>query len=127
MFFCIENVIVLLSFLKNDCFFKIFFQRFKLHFRLVQMTLKLITFVQSHKVIECFYYNNAYEQNHMFLYHVPSTTSHPNPIFNLSTKFQFFLKNVHCRLNFNEKKKVESQIFLTILYVFADFMLIMDF
>ena len=56
--FCIENVIFLLSFLKNDCFLKIFF--LKSHFRLVQMTLKSITFVQKHKVIEHFYYNNAH-------------------------------------------------------------------
>ena len=60
MVFCIENVIFLLSFLKNDCFLKIFFPRFKSHFRLVQMTLKSITFVLSHKVIEHFYYNNAH-------------------------------------------------------------------
>ena len=60
MVFCIENVIFLLSFLKNDCFLKIFFPRFKSHFRLVQMTLKSITFVQNHKVIEHFYYNNAH-------------------------------------------------------------------
>ena len=60
MVFCIENVIFLLSFLKNDCFLKIFFPRFKSHFRLVQMTLKSITFVQNHKVIEHFYYNNVH-------------------------------------------------------------------
>ena len=58
MVFCIENVIFLLSFLKNDCFLKIFF--LKSHFRLVQMTLKSITFVQNHKNIEHFYYNNAH-------------------------------------------------------------------
>ena len=58
MVFCTENVIFLLSFLKNDCFLKIFF--LKSHFRLVQMTLKSITFVQNHKVIEHFYYNNAH-------------------------------------------------------------------
>ena len=57
--FCIENVIFLLSFLKNDCFLKIFFPRFKSHFRLVQMILKSITLMQNHKVIEHFYYNNT--------------------------------------------------------------------
>ena len=60
MDFCIENVIFLLRFLKNDSFLKFFFPRFKSHFRLVQMTLKSITFVQNHKVIEHFYYNNAH-------------------------------------------------------------------
>ena len=60
MVFCIENVIFLLTFLKNDYFLKIFFPRFKSHFRLVQMTLKSITFVQNHKVIKHFYYNNAH-------------------------------------------------------------------
>ena len=60
MFFRIEIAISLLSFLKHHCFLKIFFQRFKSHFRLVQMTLKSITFVQNHKVIEHFYYNNAH-------------------------------------------------------------------
>ena len=60
MIFCIENVISPLSFLKNYCFLKIFFPRLKLHFRLVEMTLKSITFVQNHKVIEHFYYNNAH-------------------------------------------------------------------
>ena len=51
------------KFLKNDCFLKIFFPRFKSHFRLFQMTLKSITFVQNHKVIEYFYYNNAHLNN----------------------------------------------------------------
>ena len=60
MVFCIENAIFLLSFLKSDCFFKIFFPRFISRFRLVQMTWKSITFVQNHKVIEHFYYNNAH-------------------------------------------------------------------
>ena len=60
MVFCIENVIFLLSFLKNDCFLKIFFPRFKADFTLVQMTLKSITFVQNHRVIYHFYYNNAH-------------------------------------------------------------------
>ena len=63
MLFCIENIILLLSFLKNDCFLKIFFPRFKSHFRLVQMTLKSITFVQNHKVTEHFYYNNVHRNN----------------------------------------------------------------
>ena len=58
--FVTENVIILLSFLKNDCFLKIFFPRFNSHFRLVQMILKSVTFVQSHQVIEHFYYNNAH-------------------------------------------------------------------
>ena len=58
--FWIKNDIFLLSFFKNDCFLKIFFPRFKSHFRLVQMTLKSITFVENHKVIEHFYYNNAH-------------------------------------------------------------------
>ena len=44
-------VIFLPSFLKNDCFLKNFFPRFKSHFRLVEMTLKSITFVQNHKGI----------------------------------------------------------------------------
>ena len=57
MVFCIENVIFLLRFLRNDCFLKIFFPKFKSHFRL---SLKSITFVQNHKVIEHFYYNNAH-------------------------------------------------------------------
>ena len=56
--FHIENFIFLLSFLKNDCFLNIFFPRFKSYFRLVQMILKLITFVQNHKVIEHFCYKN---------------------------------------------------------------------
>ena len=59
MVFCIENVIFLLSF----CFLKIFFPRFKSHFSLVQMTLKSITFVLNHKVIEHFYYNNPHLNN----------------------------------------------------------------
>ena len=46
--FCIENLIFLLSFLNNDCFLKIFLPRFNSHFRLVQMTIKSITFVESH-------------------------------------------------------------------------------
>ena len=58
MFF--ENVIFLLSFLKNDCFLKIFFPRFKSHFRLVQMTLKSVAFVRNRQVVEHFYYNNAH-------------------------------------------------------------------
>ena len=64
MVFCIENVIFLLSFLKNDYFLKIFFPRFKSHFRLVQMTWKSITFVQNHKVIVHFYYNNEHDIFH---------------------------------------------------------------
>ena len=72
MVFCIENVIFLLSFLKNDCFLKIFFPIFKSHFRLVQMTLKSINFVQNHKVIEHFYYNNAHLND---IFHVVSTRS----------------------------------------------------
>ena len=60
MVFYIENVIFLLSFLKNGCFLKIFFPRFKSHLRLVQMTLKSITFVQNHEVIEHFCYNNEH-------------------------------------------------------------------
>ena len=48
-----------LRFLDSDCFLKIFFPRFNSHFRLVQMTLKSITFVQNHKDIEHFFYNNA--------------------------------------------------------------------
>ena len=56
MFFALK----ILFFLNNDCFLKIFFPRFNSHFRLVQMTLKSITFVQNHKVIEHFYYNNAH-------------------------------------------------------------------
>ena len=60
MVFCIENVIFLLRFLRNDCFLKIFFPKFKSHFRL---SLKSITFVQNHKVIEHFYYNNAHLNN----------------------------------------------------------------
>ena len=48
------------KFLKEWLLFKDFFRRFKSHFRLVQMTLKSITFVQNHKVIEHFYYNNAH-------------------------------------------------------------------
>ena len=48
MFFCIKNLIFLLSFLNNGCFLKIFFPRFSSHFRLVQMTLKSITFGQNH-------------------------------------------------------------------------------
>ena len=63
MVFCIENVIFLLTFLKNDCFLKNFFPRFKSHFRLVQMTLKSITFVQNHKVIKHFYYNDEHLNN----------------------------------------------------------------
>ena len=63
MVFFIENVIFLLSFLKNDGFLKIFLPRFKSHFRLVQTTLKSIIFVQNHKVIEHFYYNNAHLNN----------------------------------------------------------------
>ena len=43
-----------------DCFLKIFFPRFKWYFRLAQMKLKSITFVQNHKVIRYFYYNNAH-------------------------------------------------------------------
>ena len=58
--FCIENILFLWRFLKNDCFLKIFFPRFKSHFWLVQMTLKSITFVQNHKVIEYFYFNNGH-------------------------------------------------------------------
>ena len=60
MVFCIENVIFLLRFLKNDCSLKNIFPRFKSQIRLVQMTLKSITFVQNHNVIEHFYYNSAY-------------------------------------------------------------------
>ena len=60
MIFCIENVISPLSFLMNYCFLKIFFPRLKLHFRLVEMTLKSITFVQNHKDIQHFYYNNVH-------------------------------------------------------------------
>ena len=48
------------TFFKEWLLFKYFFPRFKSHFRLVQMTLKLITFVQNHKVIEHFYYNNIF-------------------------------------------------------------------
>ena len=66
MVFYIENVIFLPSFLKNDYFLKNFFPRFKSHFRLVQMTLKSINFVQNHKVIEHFYYNNAHHLNDIF-------------------------------------------------------------
>ena len=55
--FFIENR---LRFLDSDCFLKIFFPRFNSHFRLVQMILKSVTFVQSHQVIEHFYYNNAH-------------------------------------------------------------------
>ena len=72
MVFSIENFIFLLSFLKNDCFLKIFFPRFKSHFRLFQMTLKSITFVHNHKVIEHFYYNNAYLNN---IFHFVSARS----------------------------------------------------
>ena len=60
MIFCIENVISPLSFLMNYCFLKISFPRLKLHFRLVEMTLKSITFVQNHKDIQHFYYNNVH-------------------------------------------------------------------
>ena len=60
------------KFLKNDCFLKIFFPRFKSHFRLFQMTLKSITFVHNHKVIEHFYYNNAYLNN---IFHFVSARS----------------------------------------------------
>ena len=48
------------KFFKEWLLFKDFFPRFKSHFRLVQMTLKSITFVKNHKVIEHFYYNNAH-------------------------------------------------------------------
>ena len=49
------------KFWKEWLFFKDFFcPRFKSHFRLVQMTLKSITFVKNHKVIEHFYYNNVH-------------------------------------------------------------------
>ena len=41
-------------------FYRFFFPRFKSHFRLVQLTLKSIIFVQNLKVIEHFYYNNAH-------------------------------------------------------------------
>ena len=60
MVFSIEIFIFLLSFSKNDCFLKILFPRFESHFRLVQITLKSITFVQNHRAIEHFYYNNAH-------------------------------------------------------------------
>ena len=72
MVFCIENVIFLLSFLKNDCFLKIFFARFQSHFRLVQMTLKSITVGQNHKVIEYFHYNNAHLTD---IFHFVSATN----------------------------------------------------
>ena len=85
MVFCIENVIFLLSFLKNDCFLKIFFPRFKSHFRLVQMTLKSITFVQNHKVIEHFYYNNAY-LNNIFHFVSARSSSLPKQISSIKTK-----------------------------------------
>ena len=48
------------KFFKEWLLFKYFFPRFKSHFRLVQMTLKPITLVQNHKVIEHFYYNNSH-------------------------------------------------------------------
>ena len=38
----------------KECFLKILFPTFKAHFRLVQMALKSITFVQNHKVVEHF-------------------------------------------------------------------------
>ena len=81
MVFCIENVIVLPSFLKNDCFLKIFFPRFKAHFRLVQMTLKSITFVENHRVIQHFYYNNV----------------HPNDIFHfVSARNSSMCQQISC-------------------------------
>ena len=72
MVFCIENVTSLLSFLKDDCFLNIFFPRFRSHFRLVQMTLKSTTFVQNHKVIEHFYYNNSHLND---IFHFVSATN----------------------------------------------------
>ena len=47
------------KFFKEWLLFKDFFPILKSHFRLVQMTLKSITFVQNHKDIEHFFYNNA--------------------------------------------------------------------
>ena len=48
------------KFFKEWLHFKDFFPRFKSPFRLVQMTLKSITFEQNHKVIEHFHYNNVH-------------------------------------------------------------------
>ena len=50
-------------FFKEWLLFEDFFPRFKSHFRLVQMKLKSITFVQNHKVIRHSYCNNVHLNN----------------------------------------------------------------
>ena len=43
---------------------------------------------------------SIYEQNHHFLYGVPSAMQHQNPIFNLVNRFHFFLRIVVYRFSF---------------------------
>ena len=69
-----------------------------------------VQMVQKWIRISIYLFTASFGQNHIFLYRVSSATYRPNPIFNIGTKFQFFLKSVLCRSNINDTI-VESQIF----------------
>ena len=90
------------KFFEEWLLFKDFFPRFKSHFRLVQMTLKSITFVQNHKVIEHFYYNNAY-LNNIFHFVSARSSSLPKQISCIKTKDVII---IHVKCSGTRKLKV---------------------